>query len=325
VGVNGRGESVWLAFFLAGILQDFASLLRQVGRTGLAAEYLAGREALIKAVNEHGWDGHWFRCATTDAGEWIGSQSSPQGRIYLNTQTWAILTGATTPERQDEAWVSVKRHLLSPWGPLLLAPAYSEPRAEIGYITRYSPGSRENGGVYMHAATWALAAACKRKDLEAVAQIWKSISPPLRAADAEGYRAEPYVLPGNVDGPLSDTPGKAGWTWYTGSAAWLRKVVLDWVLGLRAVPEGLLIDPCPPAELGAVEITRRWRGRDVRVHFDARRYRPGAAVTATIDGMPGRRPLLTEQDLRGPSTDVSLDWQETESPARAASPRSVPV
>src|SRR5205823_4870969 len=136
---------------------------------------------------DHAWDGQWFRCASLDDGRWIGSDDHPAGlgqagRIYLNPQTWAVLTEAAPPDRQLAGWESAKRHLLGPHGPLLLAPAYTEPEPAIGYITRYSPGSRENGGCYMHAATWALAAACKLKDAAAVAQIWKSISPPTRCA-----------------------------------------------------------------------------------------------------------------------------------------------
>jgi len=326
VGVQERGESVWLAMFLAGLLLDFASVLDRAGNPTLAGAYREHRESLVKAINAHTWDGDWFRCATLDSGEWIGSKDNSEGRLFLNTQTWAILTQTTTRERQDSAWASVREHLLSDWGPLLLVPAYTKPRADIGYITRYSPGSRENGGVYMHAATWALAAACKRKDLDAVSRIWRSISPPTRCADAESYRAEPYVLPGNVDGPRSDTPGKAGWTWYTGSAAWLRKVVFDWILGLRAVPEGLLIDPCPPAELGRVDVTRLWRGRQVRVRFDAREFAPGREAVVMANKSPLATPILVESAYKAAEPiDVEVSWTAQEGSVRTVSKRRVVV
>jgi cellobiose phosphorylase len=180
----------------------------------------------------------------------------------------------------------------------------------------------------MHAATWALAAACKRRDVRAVAQIWKSISPPLRSADAEAYRAEPYVLPGNVDGPRSDTPGKAGWTWYTGSAAWLRKVVMDWVLGLRATPEGLLIDPCPPAELGRVDFVRPWRGRLVRLRFDARQFMPGTTPAVIVNGEPLGGAVLVESAFNaGQAIDVEVSWTGggTRGTARTVSARRAVV
>jgi cellobiose phosphorylase len=310
LGVEERGESAWLAFFLLSLLADFARVLRLAGESRKADEFEARREALRRAVNEHAWDGEWFRRATKDSGEWIGSQSNTAGRIFLNAQTWAILSDGSDPGRLAAAWRSVKEHLLADMGPLLLAPAYTEPDASIGYITRYSPGSRENGGVYMHAATWALMAACRLKDHPAVARIWKSISPPLRAADAELYRAEPYVTPGNIDGPLSETPGKAGWTWYTGSAAWLNRVSLEWILGIRPTWEGLLIDPCPFAELGRVDVTRTWRGRRIRVRFDAAAgaasRQPGRLI---LNGLElGSMILTPEMIAPGGSADIEVLW-----------------
>jgi cellobiose phosphorylase len=309
VGVLERGESVWLAFFLSQVLRDFAELCRRNGDATAAEEYDQFRLRLLAAVNEHAWGGEYFRGATLDSGEWIGSAECEAGRIFLNCQTWAVLTDAAPRQRLESAWDAVKQNLLSDWGPLLLTPAYVEPRADIGYITRYSPGSRENGGVYMHAATWALAAACRMRDTESVRRIWASISPPLRCANAEAYRAEPYVTPGNVDGPLSETPGKAGWTWYTGSAAWLRKVAQDWVLGVRADWEGLVIDPCPAPDLGRVDFTRLWRGRQIRVRFDAKQFDPRLAASISINGVRLAENVIRDSDLpaSGP-IDVEVEW-----------------
>lgn len=311
MGVDEKGESTWLAFFLIILLADFARVLRLAGDDKQATEFELRREALIKAANDLAWDGQWFRRATKDNGEWIGTKSNSSGRIYLNAQTWPILADATDPARAAAAWQTVKENLLGEMGPLLLAPAYTEPDGEIGYITRYCPGSRENGGVYMHAATWALMAACKIKDSASVARIWKSLSPPLRAQDAERYRAEPYVTPGNVDGPLSDTPGKAGWTWYTGSAAWLNRVSLEWVLGIRPTWEGLLIDPCPFPELGRVEATRTWRGRRIRLRFDAVEYARagGAHPRLIVNDAPRENRLVTPDDApTGGTVEIEMRW-----------------
>ncbi|MBC7771086.1 MAG: glycosyl transferase family 36 [Pyrinomonadaceae bacterium] len=272
MGVDGKGESAWLAFFVAGILKDFGVVMTERGEEARAGSMLAWRTRLIQAIEQHCWDGEWYRCATRDDGRWIGTRSDAEGKVYLNPQTWAVLTGIGSPERRDSAWHAVREHLLHEMGPVLLSPGYTEPDPTIGYVTRYAPGLRENGGVYMHAATWALAAACVRRDVASVEKIWNSISPPLRSADAEMYRAEPYVMPGNVDGPSSGLPGRAGWTWYTGSAAWLNRVCMESVLGIRPTWDGLLIEPCPFAGLGKVDVTRLWRGRRVRVRFDAREY-----------------------------------------------------
>lgn len=304
MGIDEKGESVWVGLFLCHILEDWIEILSRLGDHALAQIYRDQREKYLLAINAHAWDGEWYKYGTKDSGEWVGASSSPEGKIHLNAQTWAILTDVAPPERAKLAWNSVKKHLLSPYGPLLLSPAYTVPDTTIGYVTRYSPGSRENGGVYMHAATWALAAACKIRDVESVGRIWRSISPPTRGQGADSYWAEPYVLPGNVDGPLSDKPGRAGWTWYTGSAAWLNRISLEWILGVRPIwhgaAEGLLIDPCPPSELGAVTTTRLWRGRKLDISFDAGQFVAGRRPTLLVGGKPIASNIITEAMLPPP-------------------------
>ena len=311
LGVEGRGESVWLAQFLAFVLNDFAQLLEGEGDVASARAYREHRRKLIEAVEKHAWDGAWYRAATGDDGRWLGAKENDAGRIFLNTQTWAVLADTSPPDRVAAAWKSVKDQLLSPMGPLLSAPAYSEPDEDIGYITRYAPGLRENGGVYMHAATWALAAACKLRDSAAATRIWNSISPPLRSKDAEAYVAEPYVTPGNVDGPASATPGKAGWTWYTGSSGWLNRVSLEWILGMRPTWEGLMIDPCPIEGLGRVEATRQWRGATVRLKFDAQTFRPGEPAQLRVDGVECDGNVIRPADVKpGKIIEVEARWGE---------------
>lgn len=331
MGIDERGESVWLAMFLCDILDDWSILADRTGQAALANEYRAKRAAYAEAINAVAFDAEagWYRYGTKDNGEWIGAASCAEGKIHLNAQTWAILADVAPAAHAARAWQHVKDKLLSPYGPLLLFPAYTVPDPTIGYVTRYSPGSRENGGVYMHAATWALAAAAKVKDQDAVGRIWRSISPATRGQDAESYWAEPYVTPGNVDGPLSDKPGRAGWTWYTGSAAWLNRVSLEWVLGIRPVyaeslsateangqygkpGEGLLIDPCPPRDLGRVNVTRTWRGRTIRVSFDSAEFLPGVQPRLTVNGKTIEHHVLMDSMLpsgsAAGSVEVSVQW-----------------
>lgn len=325
MGIDEKGESVWLGMFLCEVLQNFATVVERSGDADAAKRYRSKRDEYVKAINAHAWDGQWYKYGTKDSGEWIGSSQSPEGKIHLNAQTWSILTGIAPEDRAAAAWESVKKNLLSPYGPLLLSPAYTIPDPTIGYVTRYSPGSRENGGVYMHAATWALAAACKRRDVDSVSRIWKSVSPPTRGQNADSYFAEPYVTPGNVDGPLSDKPGRAGWTWYTGSAAWLNRVSLEWILGIRPTftatgEAGLLIDPVPPVEFGKVEVVRTWRGKKIRVKFDSSAFDPSkpaqlqisrssASSYPTSSAIPGG--ILTDSLLNNLGLDEVLDVHVT--------------
>jgi cellobiose phosphorylase len=264
-GLQEKGESVWLAHFLAGCLEEWAEIHERSGRASFASCYRTRRKELVDAINEHGWDGGWYWRATLDDGSRIGSAENRVGRIFLNAQTWAILNDVAPPDRAALCMQAVREHLIRDSGALLLAPAYDTPDERIGYITRYAPGLRENGGVYTHAATWAIAAATKSKDAVLTGRLLEAIDPTTK--DPERYWAEPYVLPGNVDGPDSPWYGRGGWTWYTGSAAWLHRIVAEWVLGVRPEWDGLRIDPCLPPSWNRARMTRSWRGAtyDIRI------------------------------------------------------------
>ncbi|HMM34970.1 MAG TPA: glycosyl transferase family 36, partial [Thermoanaerobaculia bacterium] len=290
VGLEERGESVWLAHFLAGLLDGWSELWRRTGEPARAADFTRRREALVAAINEHAWDGEWYWRATLDSGEKLGSRESARGSIYLNAQTWAVLSDVAPPERAAAAMAAVKERLVSEAGALLLAPAYDRPVREIGYITRYAPGMRENGGVYTHAATWAIAAAAKSKDPELVGRLLQAIDPTRK--EPERYLAEPYVLPGNVDGPDSPLHGRAGWTWYTGSAQWLHRVVCERVVGVRPEWDGMRFDPCLPPGWDEARMTRPWRGATLEVAVVRDTALAPGEVRVTVDGRPVEGTLL---------------------------------
>jgi cellobiose phosphorylase len=299
VGLQERGESVWLAMFLAGLLADWAEVRRRRGEPALADELLARRTALVAAINEHTWDGDWYRRATRDDGSWIGTAADAAGRVYLNAQTWAILHDVAPPDRAARCLDAVEQHLVTDAGALLLAPAYERPDETVGYITRYAPGLRENGGVYTHAATWAIAAAAKAGRAALVGRLLTAIDPSHK--DPERYWAEPYVLPGNVDGPASPLHGRGGWTWYTGSAAWLPRIVSEWVLGVRPTWEGMLFAPCLPPGWQRAAMKRPWRGATLDVTIERDAALAAGEVKVTVDGRP-----LAERALTPPPPGAEL-------------------
>jgi len=280
VGIRGRGESVWVAHFLHFLLRHWAELpvLDEVTR----ARFLQEAESLRRAVNAHCWDGAWYWRATTDSGRVLGSAQCEQGRIFLNAQTWAILSGIAPAERASQAMRSSREHLYTDYGALLLAPAYRQPDPEIGYLSRYAPGTRENGGVYCHAACWAVLAERKLNGVQAAYDLWRRFCPIVRGQESDRYMAEPYVMPGNVDGPDSPLAGRGGWTWYTGSAAWYLRALVEGVLGIRATMEGLQVDAALPNGWDEYRVVRRFRGAvyDIRV----RRAQPGEPAGCTVDG-----------------------------------------
>ena len=278
MGLEGKGESFWLGHFLAGLLGDWTAIWSRAGRAELSEEFASRRAALVAAINLHGWDGEWYLRGTLDDGRPLGSARDRVGRIFLNAQTWAILSDVAPPDRMAACLEAVRRHLVTDAGALLLAPAFDAPVPEIGYITRYAPGLRENGGVYTHAATWAIAAAAKMKDAALVGRLLDAINPAIK--DPDHYWAEPYVLPGNVDGPSSPHHGRAGWTWYTGSAAWLHRIVGEWVLGVRPEWDGLRLDPCFPPGWNRARMVRPWRGSIWEIEIER-----GAVPGVDVDGV----------------------------------------
>ena len=260
VGLEEQGESVWLAHFLTFILKEFITISGEMGDTTHQKLFQDTSLALVKAIQTTGWDGDWFIRATKDDGNLIGSKACKEGKIYLNAQTWSVISGSGTAEQQLKSMAAVNEYLLKDFGPLLLSPAYSVPDSRIGYLSRYAAGTRENGGVYTHAATWAIWAFALQGQPELAFKVYQGISPIHNGMNPQRYLGEPYVTPGNIDGPDSDYYGRGGWTWYTGSAAWLYKMVSERILGIRPTRAGLIVDPAIPAEWENYSMTRKFRG-----------------------------------------------------------------
>ncbi|HLD50427.1 MAG TPA: glycosyl transferase family 36 [bacterium] len=268
VGIHWKGESIWLGQFLYGILTRIVPVMESRGDKKKAADYSKKAEDLKKAINEQGWDGEWYVGATRDDGRPLGSKTQKEGKIFLNCQTWAVITGVAEGARAKEAMGAARKWLYKKYGPLLLTPGYSVTDPTIGYITRYAPSVRENGGLYTHAGTWAVQAEAMMREGDKSYEVYRSFNPILRGLDPDLYYAEPYVTSGNVDGPDSPNNGRGSWTWYTGSGAWYAVVVLNWLLGIRPVKAGLLIDPVIPKKWPGFTAKRLFRG--VVYHIDVK-------------------------------------------------------
>jgi cellobiose phosphorylase len=260
VGLQWKGESIWLGHFLYGVLQRFAEICVLLQDKKRATRYLSRAKKLKTAINKHGWDGKWYIRATRDNGIPLGSKTQRRGKIFLNAQSWAVINGTATPQRARIAMNSAYTFLFQKYGPLLFTPGYDVIDPTIGYLSRYAPSVRENGGVYTHAASWGVQAAAIMGDADKAYSGYKNMCPVYRALRPDLYLAEPYVTPGNVDGPDSDKFGRGGWTWYSGSGSWMQKVAYNWICGIRASKNGLIIDPCIPKQWKGFRAKRTFRG-----------------------------------------------------------------
>ena len=284
VGTGMKGESFWVGEFLYLILKEFIPLSVMRNDFKFASKCTDVMETLRFAVNKYGWDGRWFLQATTDGWEKLGSSENDEGSIFLNPNIWAAISGISDAGKTATALDSVGKYLLKDFGTVLLYPAYTKPRTDIGYITRYTPGLRENGGVYTHAATWSVWAFAIAGNSEKAYQAYRGICPPNRSDDQDAYAAEPYVTPGNSDGPISPYFGKGSWSWYTGSAQWLHRVAVYWILGIRPQSHGLLVDPCIPAHWPGYTVRRIFRGTEYKITVSNPGNRTRGVTSLKVDG-----------------------------------------
>jgi len=267
VGVKWKGESVWLAQFFVHVLNSFTEICAgQDKDRKRSARYALAAQDLKKALRIHAFKGDRFMLATKDNGEILGMESCKQGKIHLNPQTWAVISGVVEGEEAKKLMAVTEKRLYRDYGVLLFTPAYSVVDKNIGYLTRYAPGIRENGGVYTHAATWAIWAQALAGNTEKVYDTVARLCPPLLSMkDADKYKGEPYVTPGNIEGPESIHEGKGAWTWYSGSSAWLFKCITERLLGVRVEHGKLVVDPKLPAHWDGFTMERLVRGRRIRI------------------------------------------------------------
>ncbi|MDB6086309.1 MAG: putative cyclic beta 1-2 glucan synthetase, partial [Gammaproteobacteria bacterium] len=260
VGEKGKGESVWLGWFLQSTLVSFAPVAAARGEHARAIKWLAHAAALRTSL-EQAWDGDWYRRGYFDDGTPLGSASSAECRIDSIAQSWSVISGAADPARAVRAMASVQDQLVQQDARLVLlfTPPFDHIAHDPGYIKGYPPGIRENGGQYTHAATWAVIAQTILGHGTQAAKLFSLLNPISHTstrADVQRYKVEPYVVAADV---YSVPPhvGRGGWTWYTGSASWMYRAGLEWILGFRVRAGKLLLTPCIPADWPHFEIVFR--------------------------------------------------------------------
>jgi cyclic beta-1,2-glucan synthetase len=287
VGHEGKGESVWLAFFMYDILNQFSGLSEMRGDGEFVELCRSEAARLRESIEQHGWDGEWFRRAYYDNGEPLGSATQSECQIDSLCQSWAVLSGAAEPQRRDTAMQSLERRLIRRDAGiiLLLDPPFDSSHQEPGYIKGYVPGVRENGGQYTHAAIWAVMAYAAAGDSGRAWELTQLINPLNHSSSPEQvatYRVEPYVAAADVYGASPHT-GRGGWTWYTGSASWLYRLMTESLLGLNREVERLRIRPCLPQGWSSIRINYRYY--DTYYPIEIHRVGPGCGVRrVVVDG-----------------------------------------
>jgi cellobiose phosphorylase len=261
VGAHGQGESVWNGWFMLATLRDFEVLAKDRNDAARAAWCRDRAQALCTALEQHAWDGQWYRRAYFDDGTPLGSSANDECQIDSIAQSWAVISAAADPARARQAMASVQHRLVRAGERVILLfdPPFDRSALEPGYIKGYLPGIRENGGQYTHAATWVVLATALLGQGERAMELFGLLNPIRHADSPEGvarYKVEPYAVAADVYGAPPHT-GRGGWTWYTGSASWLYRVGLEAILGFHLRGNRLEIEPCVPPGWRQYEITYR--------------------------------------------------------------------
>ena len=288
VGAEGRGESVWLAFFLYDVLKKFSDLARFKNDLAFAERCRAEAEKLRSHIESEAWDGGWYRRAFFDNGEPLGSAQNPECQIDSLPQSWSVISGAGDAERSRIALESVLGRLVRRDARLiqLFTPPFDKSPLNPGYIKGYLPGVRENGGQYTHAAIWTVMAFALGQQPEVAWDLFSMINPVRHGGAREAmetYKVEPYVVAADVYGVAPHT-GRGGWTWYTGSAGWMYRLIIESFIGFSIEGEKLFFRPCLPKEWTSVRVDYRFR--ETYYHFVLKRKLPGGSRKLVVDGVP---------------------------------------
>jgi cellobiose phosphorylase len=288
VGYQGRGESVWLAFFLYDVLTQFAQLARAHRDPAFAERCLAQARKLQQNIEEHAWDGQWYRRAYFDNGDPLGSQTNPECQIDSLPQSWSVISGAGDPVRSSNAMESVDQRLVRRDAGLiqLFDPPFDKSPLNPGYIKGYIPGVRENGGQYTHGAIWTAMAFALLEDIERAWELVALLNPVHHGGTRDQiaiYKVEPYVVAADVYAVAPHT-GRGGWTWYTGSAGWMYRLLIETLLGVNLEGDQLRLTPRLPKDWSTCKIHYRYRQTVYHITVNRLAAAPAEGNQLFLDG-----------------------------------------
>lgn len=294
VGIKGKGESVWLAWFLIHVLHDFVELLGKMGLEKSIPEYVLEAERIAKVIESTSWDGAWYRRAYFDNGYPLGSKECVEATIDSLAQSWSVISGSGDTKRSEIALKSALEHLVKVNDRivLLLTPAFDKTTEDPGYIKGYPPGVRENGGQYTHGSLWLAMAFARKGDGNTAVDLLKMMHPHLHTRsmeEVEKYKGEPYAMPGDVYN-LASEMGRVGWTWYSGSAAWMYRIWLEEILGFKLRGDKFRIDCAIPKEWDGFKLRYRYHSSLYNITVENPQHLNKGTPHIVLDNVPLNSP-----------------------------------
>ena len=309
VGVKGKGESIWLGLAFVRACRQVQELAKFIGDPAVEEEMRIKGDDLSRIVNQEGWEESWYLAAFNDEGCKIGSKENEEGKVPLNSQTWAILSGVVPPDRLPKILEKIDRTLDTPYGPALFLPSYTAFNPGIGRVTAFAAGTKENGAVFSHACAFKVVADCTIKRGDQAYDTFSKLLPVSNAKkDHDRYKVEPYVWAEYVIGPGSaDRFGEGAFTWNTGTTPWMFCAATEWILGVRREFGGLLIDPCLPRAWKQAKIRRPFRGATYEVTIRNPEGVCSGVKSLLVDGVEQKSCLIKpHQDGKLHRVEVTL-------------------
>jgi len=288
VGSQGRGETTWGAFFLGYVLKKSLPVCEYQQDSQAVTKFQNFYEHLRKVTNDVCWDGEWYLRAFRDNGEPIGISRATQGKIFLNAQSWAVISELAPSDRAKRCLASSREYLATPFGMQIVAPSFTEIDDTVGLISRCVPGKKENGAVFNHASSWFVLASILNGDTEFAWEIYRRMMP-INSSQAtelkcDRFETEPYVYPEYVTSPDHETQGQASHSWLTGTAVWMLRIGIDYILGFQPTFTGMIIDPKIPNEWSGFNAKRKFRGKTLSLtvtnHSEAKQMLVNGQVVA---------------------------------------------
>ncbi|MFH1239362.1 MAG: glycosyl transferase [bacterium] len=284
LNLSGKGESVWTTELLYMAITQLEELAELSGRKDFAGKYTHHKEKLLGAINKYAWDGEWFMRAYTNSGKKIGSKESPTGKIFLNSNTWAVMSGIATKEQAIKSMDAVEKMLYTKYGLMKLSPAYKEYDKELGLITLYPPCIKENGGIFSHTNPWAVIAEAMLGRGELAFKYYYTLIPLTFNDIAEVRKTEPYVYTQFLAGSEHQYMGESRNSWLSGSASWTYVCGTQWILGIRPEYKGLMVDPCIPKNWDGFTVQRKYRGTIYDITVKNPNHINKGVKSVTVDG-----------------------------------------
>ncbi len=306
IGPKGKGETVWGAFFLGYVIKKTFELLENKKDFCTLERWNSKYEELRKTINEFCWDGKWYLRAFRDDGSEVGSSKHRQGKIFINTQSWAVISELAPKDKADLCIKSCKKLLSTPYGMQIVWPAYREIEDNTGLISRCVPGKKENGAVFNHASSWFVLASLLNGDIEFAYDIYSRMIPLNSSRRIDRYEVEPYVYAEYVTSPEHKTENQASHSWLTGTAVWMLRIGMDYICGLRTSLKGMIINPNIPSGWKSFSAERNFRGKRIILKVENPKGKYSGIKIIEVNGKPVESNFINPNDFSEKEINVRI-------------------